>query len=116
MGNTMTVTALCIFLMDCRIMGLSMAIHTHWQMPMFGMALGAGKGGMFCRPGLQQLICLIMTTGTDFLGLISRIGDPQRRMHRMTGQAVRGIQHCHGTVILVTFITHGNTPMFFRMA
>ena len=116
MGNTMTVTTLCIFLMDRRIMRPPMAIKTHRQMPMFGMTLGAGKGGMFCRPGLQQFICLSMTTGTDFLGLVSRIGDPQRRMYRMTGLTVRGIQHCHGAVILVTFITHWNTSMFFGMA
>lgn len=112
MGNTMTVTAFCIFLMNCLIMGLPMAIHTGWQIPMFGMALGAGKGGMFCRPGLQQLICLIMTTGTDFLGLISRIGDPQRRMHRVAAQAVRGVEHRHGTVVLVAFRANGDTAMF----
>jgi hypothetical protein len=57
-----------------------------------------------------------MTTGTDLLGLGKRIGDLQRGMHGMAGQAVRGIKYCHGTVVLVAFITHGNAAMFFRMA
>ncbi len=116
MGNTVTVTAFFKLFMNCRIMWSAMAIHTLRQMAVLWMALGAGKGRMLCSASLQQFICLIMTTGTDLLGLGKRIGDLQRGMHGMAGQAVRGIKYCHGTVVLVAFITHGNAAMFFRMA
>ena len=36
-------------------------------------------------------------------------------MDRMAGQAVRGVEHRHGTVVLVAFRTNGDTAMFLRM-
>lgn len=80
------------------------------------MALGAGKGRVLCGMRLQQLICIFMTAGADLLCLGKGIGDLQRCMHGMAGQAARGVQYCHGTVILVAFRTCRDAAMFFRMA
>jgi hypothetical protein len=82
----------------------------------FGMALGTGKGRVLCLTRLQRLICIFMTAGADLLGLGKGIGDLQRGMYRMAGQAARGIKYCHGTVVLVAFRTCRDTAMFFRMA
>ena len=115
MGNTMTVTAFCILFMNCNTVWFSMAILAFRKLTMCRMTLCAGEGRVFCDMILQQLICLVMTTGTDFLALGNRIGYLQRGVHRVARQTVRGCQYCHGAVIFVTFSTLGNAAMFFRM-
>lgn len=113
MGYTMTVTAMCKLFMNYGIVGLSMAILTGRQLAMGRMTLGAGQGRMFRLVLLQQLVCLVMTPGTDLFGLCKRIGYLKRCMHRMAGQTVRHFQSCHGTVIFVAISTLGYAPVFF---
>ena len=113
MGNTMTFTAFCILFVNYRTVRLSMAILAFRKLTVGRMTLGAGKSRVLCHMLLQQLICLFMTAGTDFLGLGNRIGDLQRGVHRVAGQTVRGFQYCHGAVVFVAFSTLGDTAMFF---
>ena len=116
MGNTMTVSAFCKLFMNYIAMRLSMAVLTGRQMSMSRMTLGAGQGRVLCLMRLQQLVGLLMTAGTDLLALGDGIGDFKRCVHGMTGQTARGFQYCHGTVVLMTFRTLRNPPMFFRVA
>ncbi len=115
MGNTMTVNALGKFFMNRGTVGFSMAIHADRQMPVLRMTLGTGKCRVLCLTRLKQIEGLFMTTGTDLFTLGLRVGDIQRGMHRMTGQAVRGIQHYNGAVILVAFRTLRDAAVFLRM-
>ena len=103
MGNTMTITAFCKLIMNCRAVWLSVAFLASRQLAMAGMAFGACQGRMLCLTYLQQLVWLVMTAGTDFLALGNGIGDIKRGVHRVTSQTVRS-SHCyHGAMVLVTF-------------
>ena len=112
MGNAMTVTAFCKLTMDGCTMRFSMAILACRQLAVGRMALGTGKGGMFCLVILQQLICLCMTAGTDLFALGDGVGDFQRGVDRMAGQTVRRFQCCHRAVIFMAFRTLGDTAVF----
>ena len=57
-----------------------------------------------------------MAPCTNFLALGQRIGDLQRRMHRVAGQTVGCLKNSHGAVVLMTFRALRDSTMFFRMA
>ena len=112
MGNAVTVAAFGKLFMYHGAVRFAVTALAFRQMAMLRMALGAGKSRMLCLMILQQLVGLLMATGTDFLGLVNRVGYLERCMNGMTGQAVRGFQCCHGAVIFMAFGTYRDTAMF----
>jgi hypothetical protein len=112
MGYAMTITTAGKFLMDRGAVGHTVAFLAGWQLPVGRMTFCTGQGRMLCLPGLQHIVCLIMTTGAYYLILGNGIGDIERGVNRMTGQAVRGRKNCHGAVVFMALVTLRNTAMF----
>ena len=113
MGNTMTIAALRIFIMNCITVWLTMAILAFRQLAVGRMTLGTGKSSMLCDANLQQLESLPMTTGTDLFRLGDWIGNSQRGVHWMAGKAIRNFKSCHGAVVLMAFSTLRDAPVLF---
>jgi hypothetical protein len=70
---------------------------------------------MLCNVVPQQSISLRVAAGTDFLGLVCRIGYLERRVDRVAGQTIRSFQGCQRAVILMAFKTYRDAAVFFRM-
>ena len=94
-------------------MRFSMALLAGRYLPMAWMAFSTGKCAMLCHMSIKQVKSLVMTTGTDFFCLGKRVGNFQRRVHRMTGQAIRSFKCEHCAVVLMTFSTLRDTSVFF---
>ena len=108
----MTLSAFCVLFMDRRVVRFSVAFLAGRQLAMAGMAFGASQDRMLCLAGLQKLVWFTMAAGANLFVLGYGIGDRKRGVHWVTGQTILGFQCCHGTVVLMTFCTLGDTSMF----
>lgn len=80
------------------------------------MAFGAGQGGVLEGIGCQFIKRLLVATGAQLLALCFRVGNLQRRMDRMTSQAVFYLHGYLGAMGFVTFSTYRLAAMFLGMA
>ena len=98
MGGIMTGAAFRILFMDALIVRQSVAFLTSRYQSVLRMALGTGQGRMFGLFGCQLLVRNGMAATADLFVLVYGIGDLQRCMDRMTGQAVSG-PHLDGRAV-----------------
>ena len=110
----MTLTAVRELLQKSFPMWLAMALFTLWNVFVLGMALGAWYHSVFTGTGFKLLVNRAMASTAHVVCYIFVIGNFQRRMNRMTGQAL--FHRLAGGMRLVAFHAARNISMFLVMA
>ena len=116
MGNGMTCAAGGKLLVDRLAVRFPVTVLTCRQIPVPRMTLGAGKGRMLGGPLLKQIERLLVTTGTDRLGLGQWVVDLHRGVHRVAGKAIGRCQFGQRAMVLMTLITLRNPAMLLGVA